>query len=125
MLAQETARATEDIVSQIGRIEERVVGASQAVEQVNHIVKAMSETALEIAAAVDAQSGMIAEIADGAGRAAAQASATAQDILTATNAASGAGGLGGQALDLATALSYEADQLDQAVTVFLRDIRAA
>lgn len=125
LLAQQTARATEDIVSQIGRIEERAAGASQAVEQVSHIVAAMSETALEIAAAVDVQSGMVADIADGAGRAAARARDTAQDILAATQAASGAGALGGQALDLATALSSEADQLDQAVTVFLRDIRAA
>ncbi len=124
-LAQETARATQDIVGQISLIEAKAAGASQAVGQVISIVEAMSETALDIAAAVNAQSGMVADIADGAGRAAARARATAEDILAATKAASGAGALGGQALDLATALSGEADQLDKAVTTFLRDIRAA
>lgn len=124
-LAQETARATEDIVAQIGLIEEKAAGASQAVGQVIGIVEAMSEAALEIAAAVTAQTGMVADIADGAGQAAARARATAEDILAATEAASGAGALGGQALELATALSSEADQLDKAVTRFLRDIRAA
>jgi methyl-accepting chemotaxis protein len=54
-LAGQTAKATEEIAEQIGSIRSAAADASQAIEQVDAIIREMSSIATMVAATVDEQ----------------------------------------------------------------------
>jgi methyl-accepting chemotaxis protein len=67
-----TAKATEEIAEQIGSIQLRR-RASQAIEQVDAIIREMSSIVTMVAATVDEQNSAVASIAEGVGRASSEA----------------------------------------------------
>lgn len=124
-LAEQTARATQDIVAQIRQIDDAALFAAGTVEDLRGIVEALSSAAKDIAGAVNAQAVMVGEIADGAGSAADGVRRAVQDIGQAMQEAAGAGAVGGNAQRLAVALQADAEELERAVARFLGDVRAA
>jgi methyl-accepting chemotaxis protein len=124
-LAEQTARATQDIASQIRQIDDAALFAAGTVSDLRGIVEAMSAAAKEIAQAVNAQTLLVAEIADGATLAADGVQRTVEDIGKALREAAGAGTVGANAQRLAVALQADAEELERAVSKFLGDVRAA
>ncbi len=124
-LAEQTAKATQDIALQIRQIDQAALFAATTVQDLRGIVEAMSAAAKDIAQAVNAQTLIVAEIADGAALAANGVRRTVADIGKAVQEAAGAGAVGGNAQRLANALQADAEELERAVGKFLGDVRAA
>src|SRR5947209_12450870 len=72
-LAGQTAKATEEVATQIGAIQSAAGDATEAIEQVNHIIAEMSGIAARVAAAVEEQNTAVSTIAQGVNRASAEA----------------------------------------------------
>jgi methyl-accepting chemotaxis protein len=124
-LANQTARATEEIASQIGAIQNAASESALAIEQVNSIIGEMSGTAASVAAAVEEQNAAVSSIAEAV-------------TLASTDARSGAEAMGRvatrsqdarvTAVDvkaLSETLAVEAESLDGEVRRFLGDVRTA
>jgi methyl-accepting chemotaxis protein len=69
-LAQETARATEDIAQRIEAIQRDTGGAVQAIEEIGSIIEAINDYQTTIAAAVEEQAATTTEMSRGVGEAA-------------------------------------------------------
>jgi len=63
--AAQTAKTTEEIAQQIGSIQSAAGDASQAIAQVDAIIREISANATTVAATVDQQSSAVASIAEG------------------------------------------------------------
>jgi methyl-accepting chemotaxis protein len=93
-LAQETARATEDITSRISAIQGSTEGAGAAVQRIEQVIGQLSEYSTTIAAAVEQQSATtnemtrsISDAAQGSGRVQANFTAVAQVTGAASSSA--------------------------------------
>ncbi|HTI84770.1 MAG TPA: methyl-accepting chemotaxis protein, partial [Acetobacteraceae bacterium] len=72
-LAGQTAKATEEIASQVGAIQSAVADAAEAIEQVNGIIDEISAIASTVAVTVEEQNRAVAEITEGVNRASSEA----------------------------------------------------
>jgi len=81
-LANETARATGEISDRIATIQRNTVAAVDANESVNSIISRIAELQQTIAVAVEEQSAVTEQIAEGAGAAA----HSTEDIVTTVSA---------------------------------------
>jgi methyl-accepting chemotaxis protein len=91
-LAQETARATEDITRRVAAIQQDTAGAVEAISQITSVIEQINDFQATIAAAVEEQTATTAEmnrgisaVADGAGHIAAGVAglASASEVTTA------------------------------------------
>jgi methyl-accepting chemotaxis protein len=124
-LAAQTARATEDIASQIGSIQSATADASQAIEQVSSIIDDMSEIAATVACTVEEQNNAVSSIAEGVNRASVEAKTGADAMSRVAGATIGARSTAADVKALADALSVEAESLQGEVRRFLADVQAA
>jgi methyl-accepting chemotaxis protein len=124
-LANQTARATEDIAGQIGAIQSAAAEAAQAIEQVNAIIEEMSAIAATVASTVEEQNSAVASIADGVNRASLEARTGAEAMSRVAGASTDARSTAGDVRALADALAIEAESLDGEVRRFLAEVRAA
>ena len=124
-LASQTARATEDIASQIGSIQSATADASQAIEQVSSIIDDMSEIAATVACTVEEQNNAVASIAEGVNRASVEAKTGANAMSRVAGATIGARATAADVKALADALSVEAESLQGEVRRFLTEVQAA
>jgi methyl-accepting chemotaxis protein len=124
-LAAQTARATEDIASQIGSIQSATADAAQAIEQVSSIIDDMSEIAATVACTVEEQNNAVASIAEGVNRASVEAKTGADAMSRVAGASDGARTTAGDVKALADALAVEAESLQTEVQKFLADVQAA
>jgi methyl-accepting chemotaxis protein len=124
-LAGQTAKATEDIASQIGAIQMAAGDAAEAIEQVNTIIEDMSGIAASVAASVEEQNAAVASIAQGVNRASAEARSGAEAMSRVAGTSQDARSTAGDVKALAEALAAEAESLDAEVRRFLADVRAA
>jgi methyl-accepting chemotaxis protein len=124
-LAQQTARATEDIIRQVGEMQSRMSRAMDAINAIELTIRDMDHIAGTIAAAVEQQGAATREIASNV-RDAATATATVADNVTAVTAASET--VGDTARDLTTAsseLSHQAEALRSGVRRFINHLTSA
>jgi methyl-accepting chemotaxis protein len=124
-LANQTARATEEIAGQIGTVQ---TATAQAVKAIGGIVERIGEInhiATAIASAVEEQSAATSEIARNVQQAAAGTQEVSTNIGSVTQAASETGSAAGEVLASARSLSREAVQLNAVVERFLHDVRGA
>jgi methyl-accepting chemotaxis protein len=77
-LAGQTAKATEEVATQIGAIQSAAGDATEAIEQVNRIIAEMSGIAARVASAVEEQNAAVTTIAEGVNRASAEARSGAE-----------------------------------------------
>jgi methyl-accepting chemotaxis protein len=124
-LAQQTARATEEIGTQIGQIQSATREAVGAIEGITQTIGQVSAIATAIAAAVEEQGAATREIARNVGQTATSTQAVTVNIAGVSQAASGTGAAAEQVLGAAAALAEQAGHLSTEVDRFVSGVRAA
>jgi methyl-accepting chemotaxis protein len=124
-LAGQTAKATEEIASQVGAIQSAVADAAQAIEQVNTIIEEISTIASTVAITVEEQHRAVASITEGVNRASLEARTGAEAMSRVAGASSDARVTAADVKSLADTLSVEAESLNREVHRFLADVQAA
>ena len=124
-LANQTARATEDIGAQISQMQIATKEAVQAIQGITRTISEISEIATTIASAVEQQGTATAEIT----RNVQQTASGIQDVTTniegVNQSAGETGAAATQVLGAASELSRQAGQLSDEVQTFVAEIRAA
>jgi methyl-accepting chemotaxis protein len=124
-LANQTAKATEEISRRIGDIQGSTTEAVNAINGIATTIDEVSAIATTIATAVEQQGAATAEIARNVQRTAEATQTVSQNIAGVTQMASETGAASSQVLDAASSLSRQAEQLSKQVRIFLHDARAA
>ncbi len=124
-LANQTAKATEEISSQITAIQETTRVSVSSIESVNARINEVSETASAIASAVEEQGAATSEIARNVSEAARGTTEVTTNIAGVSEAAQQAGAAANQVLASASDLSRHSEALKAQVDEFLREVRAA
>src|SRR5215813_4052170 len=124
-LAGQTAKATEEIASQVGAIQSAVADAAHAIEQVNGIIEEISAIAGTVAVTVEEQNRAVASISEGVNRASLEARSGADAMSRVADASSDARATAADVKSLADTLSIEAESLNTEVRRFLNDVQAA
>jgi len=124
-LANQTAKATEDISRQIAAIQDATRGSVQSIEAIAARIGQVSEVATAIAAAVEEQGMATAEISRNVAQAAVGTSEVAANISSVNAAAQESGAVASRVLDAAGSLGASSGALKQQVDAFLREVRAA
>ena len=122
-LANQTAKATEEISSQIGGIQNATQEAVEAIGSIGSTINQMNEIASAIAAAVEEQGAATQEIARNVEQAAAGTTEVASTIQQVNQAADETGKSSGDMLSAAGELSQQAELLRGEVDKFLNQIR--
>ncbi|MBI3503660.1 MAG: cache domain-containing protein [Proteobacteria bacterium] len=124
-LANQTAKATEDIAAQVKSIQTATSGSVQAIQEIGQTIGRINQIATTIASAVEEQGAATKEIA----RNVQQASAGTQDVSSNITGVARAVGEAGSAAGIVKGatgnLSRESDALRTQVERFLAGIRAA
>lgn len=123
-LANQTARATEQISAQIGSIQGATEEAVTAIGSIGGTITQMNEIASAIAAAVEEQGAATQEIARNVEQAAAGTGEVSSNITSVNVAAGETGQSAEELLTAATDLSQQSESLKSEVTLFLENIRA-
>ncbi|AWB24904.1 methyl-accepting chemotaxis protein [Methylobacterium currus] len=124
-LANQTAKATEEIASQIGGIQGATRQAVDAIGGIASRIGDLSGISTAIAAAVEEQGVATREIVRTISQAATGTGAVTVTINGVAEAAGQAGQAAGRVLNVASSVSQEAEHLSTEVTRFLTRIRAA
>jgi methyl-accepting chemotaxis protein len=124
-LANQTAKATEEISAQIHAIQGATSEAVGAIQAIDTTIAEINRISSAIASSVDQQGAATREIA-GSVRQAAQSSQDINiNIVDVTTGANNVGEAAGQVMDAAAGLSTQSDKLKSEVNSFLNSIRAA
>ncbi|MDQ2101774.1 methyl-accepting chemotaxis protein [Azospirillum isscasi] len=124
-LANQTAKATEDISRQIADMQTVSGAVVSVIQAVGRSIIGINETITAIAAAAEQQGAATQEISRNVQQASMGTAAVSTNIGGVTQAAGSTGSMADQALNAAGDLSREADQLRQEVERFVTMIRAA
>ncbi|MDQ0521625.1 methyl-accepting chemotaxis protein [Methylobacterium gregans] len=124
-LASQTARATEDISAQIGRIQGSTEQAVQAIGSITGRIREISGVATSIAAAVEEQGAATQEIVRNVAQASVGTSAVTGNIVGVARASEDTGAAAAQVLGAAGELSRQSEHLTGEVGRFLATVRAA
>jgi methyl-accepting chemotaxis protein len=124
-LANQTAKATSDIKTQIDDIQATTGHTVDAIRTIGGIIRQMNEIATAIASAVEEQGAATREIAANVHQAAQGTSAIATNIEGVSRAAGDTGAAATQLLGAAGGLSKQAETLRHDVDSFLANVRAA
>jgi len=124
-LANQTAKATEDIATQIGAIQTATGGAAEVIREVGGTIRRINEIATTIAAAVEEQGAATKEIARNVQQAAAGTSAVSANIAGVSAATDRTAQASTEVLGASDELSRNADELRTKVDSFLAKVRAA
>ncbi|MFZ5789150.1 MAG: methyl-accepting chemotaxis protein [Pseudomonadota bacterium] len=124
-LANQTAKATEEIANQINAMQSATNGAVGAIEGIGGTINKISEIATAIASAVEEQGAATQEIARNVQQAAAGTAEVSSNVAGVTQAASETGAASGQVRATAGELAKQAEVLRAEVDRFLDNIRAA
>ncbi len=123
-LANQTAKATDEIASQIASIQSTTSDAVGAIEDIGRTIGRMDEIASSIAAAVDQQGAATQEIARNVHDAATGAQSVSSHIVSVNRTAEEAGTAARQMLEAADGLARQSDVLRGDVDQFLVEVRA-
>ena len=124
-LASQTARATEEIASQINTVRGEIGGTVRAMEDIVATIGRIDEIAASIAADVEQQNAATREIARNVEQAAVGTHEVTRTIAGVSRAASDTGVASGQVLQSAGQLSHQAEEIRRSVDTFLKSVRAA
>jgi methyl-accepting chemotaxis protein len=124
-LADQTAKATDEIAAQIGSIQGATNDAVAAIQTITKTIGEISEISSAIASAVEEQGAATGEIASNATQAASGTQDVTGNIGAVSQAANETGSAAGQVLSAAGELSKQAETLKTSVQAFLTEVRAA
>jgi methyl-accepting chemotaxis protein len=124
-LAKQTAKATEDIASQITAIQDAAGATVAAIKGIAGTIGQTSEIATTIAAAVEEQGVATREIARNVQQASVGTAAVSKNIAGVTRAADDTGKAAAEVLSASETLSRQSDDLRSQVGGFVAQIRAA
>ncbi|WP_440639786.1 methyl-accepting chemotaxis protein [Bradyrhizobium sp. PUT101] len=122
-LADQTAKATDEITVQIGAIQTSTREAVSAIEEIGTVIVAVDQFSSLIAAAVEQQKAATQEIARNAQAAAASTNEVAANVAGVSEAADQAGDAASRVLEAVKAVTAQSDDLRKHVDAFLADIR--
>jgi methyl-accepting chemotaxis protein len=124
-LANETAKATEEITGQITGIQQATRNAVSAIQSIGLTIGQINEIATTIASAVEEQGAATQEIARNVQQAAAGTQEVSSNIAGVTAAASETGAAASQMLSAAGELAQQGERLRVEVDKFLSAVKAA
>jgi methyl-accepting chemotaxis protein len=124
-LANQTAKATEEISTQISSVQSATKSSVDALESIFGTINQISQISTTIAAAIEEQSAATAEISRNVEQAAIGTREVSSNIAGVTQAAGETGQVSMQVLGAAQSLARESDDLRKEVDGFLRDIQEA
>jgi methyl-accepting chemotaxis protein len=124
-LAEQTARATDEISGQIARVQLSTGEAVSAIGAITARIREIDGVATSIAAAVEQQGAATQEIVRNVGQAAQGTGAVTRNIVIVAGAAEETGRAASDVLREATGLSAKSEHLTDEVKRFLESLRAA
>ncbi|MTJ80664.1 MAG: HAMP domain-containing protein [Telmatospirillum sp.] len=124
-LASQTARATDEIETQVAEIQALTGSAVAAIEGVGRVIAEMAEISVSIASAVEEQSATTGEIARSVNEAARGTEEVSQTVSLVHDAARISRRASGDIRDVATTLSAQAGQLRKEVDDFIGKVQRA
>ena len=124
-LADQTAKATDEIRSQIASMQDVTTNAVGAIRHIGQTIAEINEVTTAIAAAVEEQGAATREIARNIQHAASGTSEVSSNIVGVSQASSEAGTSAADVLSASVGLRKEADMLRNEIDTFLSQIRAA
>lgn len=124
-LANQTAKATEEIASQVEEIRTTTGQTVEAIRGIGEVINEINGIAAAIAAAVEQQGSTTREIARNVQQAAAGAQDVTRNITSVKESSSASGAAANQVLSAASDLSKQAESLTSEVNSFIADIKAA
>jgi len=124
-LANQTARATEEISQQVASIQTETQAAVAAIRSISGTIETISELSSAIAAAVEEQGAATGEIARSVEQAAHGTSSAADNVSVVSAAAEETKLMSDQVYDAANALKDASDTLTREVAAFISEIRSA
>ncbi len=124
-LANQTAKATEEIAAQINAIQEATEEAVSANEGVGKTIEGLNEIATTIASAVEEQGAATGEISRNVQEAAKGTAEVSSNAVGMSDAAAETGQAAGQVLEAAKQLATDASGLQSEVKRFVEEIRSA
>ena len=124
-LANETAKATEEISAQIQNIQTATTEAVGAIKAIDSTIAEINQISNAIAASVEQQSAATVEIAGNVQQASRSAQEVNANIIGVTDAANDVGSAAGKMMDASAGLSSQSAKLKAEVQTFLGSIRAA
>jgi len=122
-LANQTARATEDISAQVSAVQSATQNAVQAIAGIAHTIGQIDQIAAAIAAAVEEQGATTSEIARSVQLAASGTRDVSGNISGVTATAEKTGKAADDVLHASGDLSHQSEQLRNQVDQFLRSVR--
>jgi methyl-accepting chemotaxis protein len=117
-LAQETARATQDITAQVASIQAETENAVDAIQQIAQVIGTINDYATTIAAAVEEQTATTAEIARSVGQAAEGSTSIADTISGVAQAAQQVTAGAADTQQTAAELARTAAELQSTVAIY-------
>jgi methyl-accepting chemotaxis protein len=124
-LANQTARATDEIASQIGTVQTATGGTVTAIEAVDRTISSISEIASAIAAAIEQQNATTGEITRNVQQAALGTQEVSSNVGEVNDAAGETGVAASQVLGASEGLGRQSEILKREIEAFLVGIRAA
>ncbi|CCD92399.1 putative methyl-accepting chemotaxis receptor/sensory transducer protein (fragment) [Bradyrhizobium sp. ORS 375] len=124
-LAEQTAKATDEISQQINGIQAATQESVNAIREIGETIERMSEIASTIASAVEEQGAATQEISRSIQQAAHGTQQVSSNITDVQRGASATGQASTQVLDAAKSLAGESSRLKLEVSRFLGSVRAA
>ena len=124
-LANQTAKATEEISGKISSMQQATGVTVTAIDSIRGTIQEMSEIATAIAAAVEEQGAATAEISRNVQQAAQGTQDVSSNIGGVTQAAGDTGAAASQVLSSASELAKQSESLRTEVDTFLTDVKAA
>ena len=124
-LANQTAKATEEIRAQIASMQQVTTSAVGAIRNIGETIAEINEVTTAIAAAVEEQGAATREIARNIQHAAGGTAEVSSNIVGVSTASGEAGMAAAEVLNASVGLRREADLLRSEIDAFLSNIRAA
>jgi methyl-accepting chemotaxis protein len=124
-LANQTAKATDEIRSQIASMQTVTTSAVGAIRNITMTISEINDVTTAIAAAVEEQGAATHEIARNIQHAAGGTSEVSSNIVGVSAASAQAGSAASEVLSASSALRHETDVLRSEIDAFLSNIRAA
>jgi len=122
-LANQTAKATEEITTQIGDIQAATKNAVTAIQVISETIASISAISGTVATAVDQQSALTTQITHSVEEASTGTEEVRHNIGGVLDAATTTGDAAAHVLEEATALSIQAESLNSEVATFLAELR--
>ena len=124
-LANQTAKATDEIAAQIGAVRSEINGTVGAIEGIVATIGKINEISASIAAAVEEQDAATQEIARNVEQAAQGTQQVSGNIAGVTSAADETGSAASHVLEAARLMSERSQEMRRSVDGFLANVRAA